>query len=94
MDREARRRAIKRELRDIARAPDTPGAASKVQALRGEYRRLVSAHRAEPVAAEQPVAPSSGLTEQDAAAMATWPAELRARVRDGALSRVIVPWRD
>lgn len=92
-DNEARRREIKRELRELGRRPDAPGAAGRVQALRGEYRRLVSAHRAEPVAAERPVVPPSGLSEQDAAAMATWPAELRARVQDAALSRVILPWR-
>lgn len=92
MDSEARRRAIKRELRDISRAPDAPGAATRAQHLTGEYRRLLSASRTP--AAERPVAPPSGLTEQDAAAMATWPAELRARVQDGALSRVLVPWRD
>lgn len=86
----ARRRDIKQELRDIARRPDGPGAAARVASLRGEYRRLVSAHRA-PVP-ERSVAPPSGLTEQEAAAIATWPAELRARVLDGALSRVLTPW--
>ncbi|MFJ9018765.1 hypothetical protein ACIRPU_02075 [Streptomyces sp. NPDC102259] len=86
----SRRREIKRELRDIARRPDTPGAAGRVQRLRAEYRRLVSAHRAP--APERSVAPPSGLTEEDAAAVATWPPELRARVQGAALSRVLAPW--
>ncbi|MGW3022463.1 hypothetical protein [Streptomyces sp. NPDC001221] len=83
-DSEARRRAIKRELRELARRPDAPGAAQRAQRLTAEYRRLVSAHRA-PAAAPT-------VADKDAAAMATWPAELRARVQDGALSRVLVPW--
>jgi hypothetical protein len=86
----ARRHEIKRELRGIARWPDAPGAAARVQRLRAEYRRLVSAHRAP--ASEKSVAPPS-VREEEAAAMATWPPELRARVRDSALTRVVLPWR-
>lgn len=91
-DNEARRREIKRELRELGRRPDAPGAAGRLQRLRAEYRRLVSAHRAP--AAERPVTPIPGLSEQDAAAVATWPPELRARLRGGSMSRVLVPWRD
>lgn len=85
----ARRREIKRELRSIARAPGEPGAAERAQRLTAEYRRLLSADRAPAVS--RPVAPPT-VAEADRAAMATWPPELRARVLDGALSRVILPW--
>jgi len=86
----ARRSEIKRRLREISRDRSAPGAASEAQALRAEYKRLASAKRTP--AAERPVALPSGLTEQDAAAIATWPPELRARVQGAALSRVITPW--
>lgn len=86
----ARRHEIKRELRDIARRPDAPGAAARVQRLCAEYRRLVSAHRA--TAPGKSGAPPT-VREEEAAAMATWPPELRAQVRDAALSRVVLPWR-
>lgn len=91
-DRDARRKEIRRELRTIGRRPDAPGAAARIAELRGEYRRLLSADRAPDPAPARSVAPPSGLTEQEAAAVATWPAELRARVQDAALSRVLLPW--
>lgn len=91
-DRDARRKEIRRELRTIARRPDAPGAATRIAELRGEYRRLLSADRTPDPASARPVAPPSGLSEQDAAAVRTWPPELRARLLDGALSRTILPW--
>lgn len=90
-DPEARRREIRRELRDIARRPNEPGAVARVAALRGEYRRLTTAARSTP-APSRPVVPPS-VAEQEAAAIATWPPELRARLHDHALTRSILPWR-
>lgn len=88
-DPEWRRKAIKRRLREIKRDPSS-AETGEVQRLTAEYRRLVSAERApEPTA---PVAPVTGLTEEEAAAVATWPSELRNRVSEGALTRVILPW--
>lgn len=89
VDNEARRKGIRRRLREIRRNPAAPGAGSEAQRLTAEYKRLVSAHRAP--APARLISPA-GLSEQDAAAVATWPAELRARVQDGALSRTILPW--
>ena len=85
----ARRSEIKRRLREISRDRSAPGAASEAQALRAEYKRLASAKRTP--AAERPVAPPT-VREDEAAAIATWPPELRARVQGAALSRVITPW--
>lgn len=90
VDNEARRRQIKRRLREIRLEPSAAGAAAEAQALRAEYRRLVSAHRAP--ATDRPAAPPT-VRDQEAAAMATWPPELRARVRGAALTRVVLPWR-
>ncbi|MET9392434.1 hypothetical protein ABZY20_18885 [Streptomyces sp. NPDC006624] len=90
-DPEARRREIRRELRDIARRPNEPGAAARVAALRGEYRRLTTAARRAPEPSRPATPPT--VAEQEAAAMKTWPPELRARVRDAALTRVVLPWR-
>lgn len=91
-DPDERRREIRRELRDIARRPNEPGAAARIASLRGEYRRLTTAGRRTP-AASRPVAPPT-VAEEEAAAMRTWPPELRARVRNAALSSVLLPWRD
>lgn len=82
-----RRKAIKRRLREIARDPGAPGAADEAALLRGEYRRL-SRPEAQPRPAADP-APA----DPDAAALATWPPELRARLRDRALTRSILPWQ-
>ncbi|WP_405773407.1 hypothetical protein [Streptomyces sp. NBC_01538] len=38
------------------------------------------------------MAPAEGLTEADQAAVDTWPPELRARLRDRALTRQIMSW--
>jgi hypothetical protein len=84
-----RRREIKRRLREIKRDPASaePGEA---QHLTAEYRRLQSAERdpalPRPVVEPKVIAP-------DAEAIATWPPELRERLRNGALTRVISPWR-
>lgn len=81
-----RRKVIKRRLREIKRDPSS-ALAGEVQKLSAEYRRLLSAERA-----PDPTTPVAGLTPQEAAAVATWPSELRARVNDAALNRVISPW--
>lgn len=86
----ARRNEIKRRLREISRDQSAPGAASEAQSLRAEYRRLVSAGRTP--APSRPVAPPT-VREEEAAAIATWPPELRNRVQGVAASRVITPWR-
>ncbi len=86
---DARRKEIRRELRSIKRNPTADGAAQRAQRLSAEYRRLSRPQTPGPSA---PVAPVTGLTEEESAAVATWPSELRARVNDAALSRVIVPW--
>lgn len=93
-----RLKAIKRRLREIKRDPGS-AAPGEAQKLHGEYRRLQSADRAP---ADQPEAtlsrsvidPADGLTEADRAAVETWPPELRARLRDRALTRQILPWRN
>lgn len=81
-----RRKAIKRRLREIKRDPSA-AVAGEVQKLSAEYRRLLSAERA-----PDPATPVAGLTEEEAAAVASWPAELRARVNNAAMNRVIAPW--
>ncbi|WP_030674901.1 hypothetical protein [Streptomyces cellulosae] len=91
-----RRREIKRRLREIKRDPASaePGEA---QHLTAEYRRLQSAGR-DP-AADRPAPTlsdtlvSDSLTEEERAAVETWPPELRARLHDRALTRQILPWR-
>lgn len=85
------RKTIKRRLRELAADPGQPGAAAEVQKLKGALRRIQSAERAPDPAPT--VAPVRGLTEADRAAVETWPPELRARLHDGALTRVILPWR-
>lgn len=88
-DPEWRRKVIKRRLREIKRDP-TSATAEEVQRLHGEYKRLQQTERApEPTT---PVAPVSGLTEEEAAAVETWPSELRARLDEASLTRVILPW--
>ncbi len=88
-DPEWRRKAIKRRLREIKHDPSSAGP-GEVQKLTAEYRRIVSAERApEPTT---PVAPVTGLTADEAAAVETWPSELRNRLDDAALTRVILPW--
>ena len=95
-DARARLKEIKAELRAMLLAPGGRHA-SRAQRLTAEARRLKtslkSAPRKEP-AAEKPVTPVPGLSEQDAAAVATWPPELRARLYGGSMSRTILPWRD
>ncbi|MFI8529063.1 hypothetical protein ACIGMX_02250 [Streptomyces aquilus] len=78
----ARRKAIKRRLREIARDPSAPGAAEEAQRLAGEYRRL-SRSGVLPRQAPEPPA------EPDAKALATWPPELRARLQRSAFNRVV-----
>lgn len=85
----ARRSEIKRRLREIARDRGAPGAAAEAQSLSAEYRRLVSASRT-PAPPRPEARPT--VREQEAEAIATWPPELRARVRGAAASRVITPW--
>lgn len=84
-----RQREIKRELRLIAADPSAPGAAMRVQTLKGEYRRLAqelgSRGRAAP-------APEPELTEAD-----RWrqvPGVIGERIRKNSMARVITPWHD
>jgi hypothetical protein len=96
VDARARLKEIKAELRAMLLAPGARHAA-RAQRLTAEALRLKATLRPTPrsePAAERSVAPPSGLSEQDAAAIATWPAELRARVYGGSMSRTILPWRD
>lgn len=92
----ARLKEIKAELRKMVLAPG-PRHAERAQQLTAEIRKLKTAERSaprtEPPAAEKSVAPVSGLSEQDAAAVATWPPELRARLQGASMARVITPWR-
>ena len=83
-----RRKEIKRRLREISRDPAFPGAAEEMQRLTGGYRRL-SRPAPAPRAEREPEP-----TDPEAAALATWPPELRARLRNRALTRVILPWRE
>ncbi|MCX4558099.1 hypothetical protein OHA02_18055 [Streptomyces phaeochromogenes] len=85
-----RRKQIKKRLREIARDPGAPGAAVEAQALHGEYRRLSRPEQAP--AAPRATEPTSA--DPDAEAIATWPPELRARLHNRELTRVISPWRD
>ncbi|KQX63433.1 hypothetical protein [Streptomyces sp. Root1310] len=74
--------------------PDTERVAELTAELKRARRRRRRTLSAPPPAAERSVAPVQGLTEQDHAAVDTWPPELRARLHRGSLSRVISPWRD
>lgn len=86
-----RQREIKREIRDLA-ASGGPGAASAIQRLRGEYRRE---QRAADLAAitvkrvRRDLVPDPADSDPDAAAIATWPTELRVRLRSAALRMAI-----
>ncbi|MER5397553.1 hypothetical protein [Streptomyces sp. NPDC002599] len=104
MDRKAVN-AIKAKLRELAADPGQPGGRAEAQRLRGALRRLAHPEPEEEPADRAPaepertlsrpvVDPADGLTEADRAAVATWPPELRNRLRDRALTRVILPWRD
>ncbi|MGI5374923.1 hypothetical protein ACQEV2_11870 [Streptomyces sp. CA-251387] len=77
------RKTIKRRLRELAADPGQPGAAAEIQRLKGALRRL---SRPEPPArpAAEPVP-----ADPDAEAIATWPPELRARLRTASMSRKI-----
>ncbi|WP_435208708.1 hypothetical protein [Streptomyces sp. bgisy034] len=86
-----RRKEIKRLLREISRDPSAPGAAAEAQRLTAEYRRLSRPQRA-PAVSRAVVEPK--VSDPDAEAIATWPPELRNRPRDGALTRLILPWRE
>ncbi|WP_329334652.1 hypothetical protein OG252_07520 [Streptomyces sp. NBC_01352] len=83
------RKTIKRRLRELAADPGQPGAAAEVQRLKGALRRL---SRPEPPA--RPAPEPAPAADPDAEAIATWPPELRVRLQQGAMSRVIAPWRD
>lgn len=90
-----RRREIKRRLREIKRDPAS-SEPDEAQHLTAEYRRLQSAERdpaAEPERTLSDILLSDGLTEEERAAVETWPPELRARLHDHALTRQILPWR-
>ncbi|MET7738914.1 hypothetical protein [Streptomyces sp. NPDC005385] len=90
-DPEWRRKAIKRRLRAIKRDPSSakPG---EVQRLTAEYTRLQQEEKAPKP--PTPSTPVGRLTEEEEAAVSTWPPELRARMQQGAMSRVILPWAD
>jgi len=89
----ARRRAVKRELRALAAAPGQPGARATMQRLTGELARLKT--EADIIALAPPtpkpqaaLVPDPADTDPDAA-IATWPAELRGRLRASAFNAVI-----
>jgi hypothetical protein len=82
-----RRKEIKRRLREIMRDPGASGAADEAAALRGEYRRL-SRPESAPAASRSVAEPD--VPDPEAEAIATWPPELRSRLRDRALTRVIL----
>lgn len=91
---EARRKAIKRELRALAAAPGQPGARATMQRLTGELARLkteadITALAPKRQATRPALVPDPAETDPDADAIATWPRELRTRLRDSAFSAVI-----
>ena len=94
------RREIREELAAqlASDGPDSERVAALTAELEAARRVWRSRRRDTAVKArtsEEPaVAPARGLTEQDRAAVESWPPELRERLRNGALTRVILPWRD
>ncbi|MER7799101.1 hypothetical protein ABTX71_02095 [Streptomyces parvulus] len=72
---------IRARLRELTADPGRPGAKAEAQRLRGEAARL----KQQAAPAKQPTAPA----DAEAAALATWPRELRARRGRSAMSRVI-----
>lgn len=84
-----RRKEIKRRLREIARDPSAPGAAAEAQRLTAEYKRLSRPQPERAPALERDLTPPQGLTEQDQAAVDTWPLELRQRLRRSSFNRVV-----
>lgn len=78
-----RRKQIKKRLREIKHDPASAGP-GEVQRLTAEYVRL-SRPRRSPAAGTAPE-PSA---DPEAAAVETWPMELRARLHRSAASRVI-----
>lgn len=91
---------IKRRIRELTLDP-AQGSAAELQRLRAEGFRLRRSRRRDDAAsrsvAQRAAAEPSegrdwrGLTEEDRRALETWPPELRAKVGEGAMSRVIVP---
>lgn len=84
------RKEIAKRLRELAADPSS-GTRAEVQRLRGQYRRARRQQRAETAEAQprSSVCAIRGLTLEDQAAIETWPLELRARLADHAMSRVI-----
>ncbi|WP_405581441.1 hypothetical protein [Streptomyces sp. NBC_01092] len=80
------RKTIKRRLRELAADPGQPGAAAEIQRLRGELLRERGRTGEEPPARP---APEPAPADPDAEAIATWPPELRARLRTASMSRKI-----
>ncbi|MEU8866899.1 hypothetical protein [Streptomyces umbrinus] len=80
------RKTIKRRLRELAADPSQPGAVAEVQRLKGALRRLSRPERAP--AASRATEPTPA--DPDAEAITTWPEELRARMRNRALTRTIM----
>ncbi|MFF3874673.1 hypothetical protein [Streptomyces sp. NPDC001978] len=85
-----RREQIKRRLRRLRRSLGQPGAAEEAQRLMGEYKRLERAPEPEPAdrpgREPEPTHPPGGWPAEQVAKL---PAELRARLRRSAMSRVI-----
>ncbi|MFE1441563.1 hypothetical protein [Streptomyces sp. NPDC058739] len=82
------RKAIKKRLRELAADPGQPGAASEVQRLKGALRRLSRPEAPEP-AGRWACATDDAPADPEAAALATWPPELRARRAAASFNRVI-----
>lgn len=85
-----RKRQIKRELRQIALSPGTPGAARRVQQLTAEYWKLNHDEPPVPEPEGPPTVP--GVHPADQAAVESWPPELRARLHG--VSRRMTSWKD
>lgn len=90
----ARRRAVQRELRALAAAPGQQGARATMQRLTGELARLkteadIIALAPKPQAARPVLVPDPADSDPDAAAIKTWPAELRGRLRASAWNAAV-----
>lgn len=85
-----RRSEIRKELRELRADPGQPGARGRLQRLLGELRRLDQADDVDDMAA---VAPATWRSPEplsaEAAAITTWPKELRERMRRGSYSAKI-----
>lgn len=83
------REDVLQDLRALRDAPEQPGAQAAYVRLVGELERLRQAETIRDMASG-PARPS----DSEADAIATWPPQLRARLRDGAASQMIYGWND